>query len=341
MSPPRTSHPPRDRAESTGVVFQARVATEPRIDSRETLRPKTGLHHGPCRPIADLQEPSSMADDVPAGKLSVLIPVYNEEATIGMILDRVLALGPIVKECVVVDDGSKDRTAEIIRQRAANEPRIRFFPMPKNQGKTAAIRMALRQASGEILIVQDADLEYDPAEIPDVIAPILSGHADVVFGSRFLVRKASRVLYFYHYLANVGLTFLSNLLTNRNMSDIETGYKAFRAEVIQPLELTSRGFGMEVEITAMVCKTAARTYEVPISYYGRPYEEGKKIGFMDGVAALWYIAFYNLVQPWRASGRAYIRTVNAALAAKAQAQKTEAQKAQNLTRASVSGATTA
>ena len=150
-----------------------------------------------------------------------------------------------------------------------------------------------------------------------MIAPILSGHADVVFGSRFLVRKASRVLYFYHYLANVGLTFLSNLLTNRNMSDIETGYKAFRADVIKPLILTSKGFGMEVEITAMVCKTRAATYEVPISYYGRPYEEGKKIGFMDGVAALWYIGYYNLIKPWTRSGRAYVRTVNESLAKQA------------------------
>lgn len=262
-----------------------------------------------------MQEPEFMSEN--AGKLSVLVPVYNEERTVSEILDRVLALGAVVKEIVVVDDGSKDRTAEIVRAKASGEPRIRFHQMPKNQGKTAAIRQALLLAAGEILIVQDADLEYDPAEIPDVIAPILAGHADVVFGSRFLVRKASRVLYFYHYLANVGLTFLSNLLTNRNMSDIETGYKAFRAEIIKPLDLTSKGFGMEVEITAMVCKTRASTYEVPISYYGRPYEEGKKIGFMDGVAALWYIGYYNLVKPYTLSGRRYIRAVNESLAKRA------------------------
>jgi glycosyltransferase involved in cell wall biosynthesis len=248
-----------------------------------------------------------------ANKLSVLIPVYNEEVTAVEILDRVLALGPVVKEIIVVDDGSTDRTAERVRERAKGEPKIQFHQMPKNQGKTAAIRKALELATGEIIIIQDADLEYDPAEIPEVISPILQGVADVVYGSRFLVRKAARVLYFYHYLANTFLTFLCNLLTNRNMSDIETCYKAFRAEVIKPLLLTSKGFGMEVEISAMVCKTHARTYEVPISYYGRAYEEGKKIGFMDGIDALWYIFYYNLITPRTGAGRKYIREVNEGL----------------------------
>jgi len=256
--------------------------------------------------------PTDMSDH--AGKLSVLIPVYNEERTVSEILTRVLALGDVVKEIIVVDDGSKDKTAEIVRGRAAEEPKIQFHQAPKNQGKTAAIRQALSLATSEIIIIQDADLEYDPAEIPDVIGPILSGVADVVFGSRFLVRKAARVLYFYHYLANKGLTFLSNMLSNRNMSDIETCYKAFRSDVIKPLTLTSKGFGMEVEMTAMVCLTHARTYEVPISYYGRTNEEGKKIGVMDGVAALWYIGYYNIIKPWTRSGRLYKRTVNEALA---------------------------
>ena len=256
-------------------------------------------------------------DHTHAGKLSVLIPVYNEEKTASEIITRVLALGAVVKEIIIVDDGSTDRTAEILRVRVANEPKCHFHQMPKNGGKTSAIRKALELATGEIIIIQDADLEYDPAEIPDVIAPILNGFADVAFGSRFLVRKAARVLYYRHYIANIVLTSLSNLLTNRNMSDIETCYKSFRAEVIKPLILTSKGFGMEVEITALICKTHARTYEVPISYYGRAYEEGKKIGFMDGVAALWYIGYYNLVKPWFGSARLYIRTVNEALAKRA------------------------
>jgi glycosyltransferase involved in cell wall biosynthesis len=180
---------------------------------------------------------------------------------------------------------------------AAREPLIQFCRLSQNSGKTAAIRRALELATGDIVIVQDADLEYDPEEIPDVIAPILAGHADVVYGSRFLVRRTTRVLYFYHYLANVSLTFLSNLLTNRNMTDIETCYKAFRAGVIKPLRLTSSGFGMEIEITALITKTEARTYEVPISYYGRSYEEGKKIGVWDGVMAGLYIFYCNLVAP--------------------------------------------
>jgi len=246
--------------------------------------------------------------------LSVLVPAFNEEQTITAVLRRVLALGPLVKEIIVVDDGSRDRTPELVCELAACEPLIRFHRLPVNCGKTAAINAALEMATGDIIVVQDADLEYDPAEIPDVIAPILTGHADVVYGSRFLVRKAARVLYFYHYLANRGLTFVSNLLTNRNMTDIETCYKAFRAGVIKPLRLTSRGFGMEVEITALVTKTRARTYEVPISYYGRSYEEGKKIGFRDGVMAIVYLLFYNVVAPLMPSGRRYLDAVNTFLA---------------------------
>ena len=272
-------------------------------------RPRTGTGFPPARP-----EDTPMP--VGEGKLSVLVPVYNEEHTVGEVIARVLALGAVVKEVVVVDDGSTDRTADSVRRAASGQPKVKFFPQAVNQGKTAAIRKALEECTGEIVIIQDADAEYDPAEIPDVIGPILDGHADVVYGSRFLVRKAARVLYFRHYLANVGLTFLSNLLTNRNMTDIETCYKAFRSEVIKPLMLTSRGFGMEVEITALVCKTKARTYEVPISYYGRSFEEGKKIGLWDGVDALWYIGYYNLVKPFFPSVRKYVTTVNAGLAAK-------------------------
>jgi glycosyltransferase involved in cell wall biosynthesis len=245
-----------------------------------------------------------------AAKLSVLMPVYNEAATVQTVLRRVLDLGDLLKEVVVVDDGSTDGTAERVEELAREEAQIRFFRRERNDGKTAAIRHALAQAEGEIIIIQDADLEYDPSEIPEVIAPILAGQADVVYGSRFLVRRAARVLYFYHYLANVGLTFLSNLLTNRNMTDIETCYKAFRAGVIKPLVLSSKGFGLEVEITALVCKTKARSYEVPISYYGRSYEEGKKIGLKDGLMAACYIVYYNLLKPWLPAGRRYVHAVN-------------------------------
>jgi glycosyltransferase involved in cell wall biosynthesis len=246
-------------------------------------------------------------------KISVLVPAFNEEKTIERVLNKLLALPIADREIIVVDDGSTDGTSNIVQRISESHSVVRFIAMPKNLGKTAAISKAISESSGDILIVQDADLEYDPNEIPDVIAPILQGVADVVYGSRFLVKRASRVLYYYHYLANKFLTCLSNTLTNRNMSDIETCYKAFHRDVICPMQLRSRGFGMEVEITAMVCKTRARTYEVPISYYGRTYDEGKKIGTKDGVAAIWYILYFNLIHPWTAQGRAYIRSVNESL----------------------------
>jgi glycosyltransferase involved in cell wall biosynthesis len=247
--------------------------------------------------------------------LSVLVPAYNEERTIEMVLRRVVALGDVLKEIIVVDDGSTDRTTEAAQRVADEHDLIRVVTLEMNQGKTAAIQRAIHEAAGEILIIQDADEEYDPAEIPQVIQPILDNKADVVYGSRFIVRRATRVLYFYHYLANKSLTFLSNLLTNRNMSDVETGYKAFRVCVIKPFRFTSRGFGMEIEITALICKTNARTYEVPISYYGRTYDEGKKIGMTDGIAALWYILRYNLFARFSAANRDYLRQVNESLAA--------------------------
>ncbi len=244
-------------------------------------------------------------------RISVLVAAYNEETTIGLVVDELLGLTDIdLAEVVVVDDGSRDRTGEIINEFAARDPRVRLIHHQGNLGKTAAIARAVAAATGDILVVQDADLEYDPAEIHAVVAPILDGRADVVYGSRFLVRRAARTVYFYHYLGNCLLTFLSNLLTNRNMTDIETCYKAFRAGVIKPLRLTSKGFGMEAEITAMVCKTRAKTYEVPISYYGRTYEEGKKVGAIDGLMALYYIFYYNLIAPWLPSSRAYVREAN-------------------------------
>lgn len=246
-------------------------------------------------------------------KVSILVPAFNEEKTIERVLLKLIALPIVDKEIIVVDDGSTDTTDAILMRLATDHSMIRCFSQPKNRGKTAAIAHAISESTGDILIVQDADLEYDPNEIPGVIAPIIEGVADVVYGSRFLVKRASRVLYYYHYLANKALTCLSNILTNRNMSDIETCYKAFHRDVIKPIVLRSTGFGMEVEITAMVCKTNARTYEVPISYYGRTYQEGKKIGTWDGLAAIWYILYFNLVHAHTSAGRSYVRTVNASL----------------------------
>jgi len=239
--------------------------------------------------------------------LSVVIPVFNEARTIQPVLIKVSGLS-VAKEVIVVDDGSTDSTVDKILELSI--PYIRLIRQPQNQGKTAAVRRALREIQGEITIFQDADLEYDPDEIEHVIRPIVENEADVVYGSRFLVRRASRVLYFYHFIANKALTLLSNLLTNVNMTDIETCYKAFRSELIKTLPLTSSGFGMEVEITAMVSKTRARIYEVPISYHGRTYEEGKKIQLRDGLAALWYILYYNTLARWTPARRLYIKNAN-------------------------------
>lgn len=232
--------------------------------------------------------------------LSVVIPAYNEEATIAQVIRQVLKLAAL-EEIVVVNDCSKDRTADIVRGLAASEPRIRLLEHKVNRGKTEALKTGFAQVRGEIVIVQDADLEYDPVEIPEVIQPILDGKADVVYGSRFLVRKASRVLYFYHFLANKLLTFTSNLFTNINLTDVETGYKAFRSEIMRNMVITSSGFGFEIEVTAKIAKLGCAIYEVPISYYGRTYEQGKKIGPWDGVAAFWYIVKYNLFCSLRSS----------------------------------------
>lgn len=226
--------------------------------------------------------------------LSVVIPVYNEERTLERVIEKLLLI-PHLLEIVIVDDCSIDGTSEIA-QRLSEENKniIKHVRQPSNQGKTAALKTGFALTVGEIVIVQDADLEYDPSEIPEVIAPIIEGYADVVYGSRFMVKRAARVLYFYHYLGNKGLTFISNLLTNLNMSDVETCYKAFRGDIIRNLIITSSGFGFEIEVTAKVAKLNCAFYEVPISYYGRTYEEGKKITYRDGIAALLYILRYNL-----------------------------------------------
>src|ERR1700677_3167961 len=225
--------------------------------------------------------------------LSVVVPVYNEERTLSTIVGKLLGLAQLL-EIVIVDDCSTDRTAEILQQLSRQRLEIQVARHPRNMGKTQALKTGFRLTRGEIVIIQDADLEYDPREIPDVIAPIIAGHADVVFGSRFLVRKATRVLYFYHYLGNKLLTFLSNLATNINLTDVETCYKAFRGDIIRQMKINSSGFGFEIEVTAKVAKLKCAIYETPISYYGRTYEEGKKITAWDGVAALYYIIKYNL-----------------------------------------------
>lgn len=225
--------------------------------------------------------------------LSVIMPAYNEEKTLEHIVKKVLELDSLL-ELIIVDDCSTDLTGEIATTLAEKYPSIKYVKQERNGGKTEALKKGFSLSAGEIVIVQDADLEYDPSEIDDVIMPIVTGRADVVYGSRFMIKRAARVLYFYHYLANKGLTFLSNVMTNLNMSDVETCYKAFRGDIIRNMRITSRGFGFEIEVTAKVAKLHCAVYEVPISYYGRTYQEGKKIGMKDGFAALFYIFKYNL-----------------------------------------------
>jgi glycosyltransferase involved in cell wall biosynthesis len=254
----------------------------------------------------------STSPDTNIPRVSVLVPAYNEAATIGKVIAKVLDLA-MVKEVIVVDDCSTDGTADIVN--SFTDARVRYLKQSKNGGKTAAIARALQEITGDVVIIQDADLEYDPSEIPNVVEPILLDQADVVYGSRFLVRRAARVLYYYHRLANHALTVLSNLFTNLNLTDVETGYKAFRADVVRGMPLASKGFGMEIELTASMARLGLRIYEVPISYYGRTYEQGKKIGLRDGAAALLYIAYFNTIEPRTERRRKYLAEVRARLAA--------------------------
>jgi glycosyltransferase involved in cell wall biosynthesis len=230
---------------------------------------------------------------VPDGfKLSVVIPVFNERQWVRELVRRVQAV-PIPKEIVVVDDFSTDGTRDILRELEAEG--VRVFYQPHNQGKGAALREGFRHVTGDVVVVQDADLEYDPAEYPLLIQPILDNRADVVFGSRF-IGDSHRVLYFWHYVANRALTTLSNMFTNLNLTDMETCYKVFRREVLQGINLKSNRFGFEPEVTAKIAKKrnpAWRIYEIPISYSGRTYEEGKKIGLRDA-----FTAFYCIVRYW-------------------------------------------
>lgn len=239
----------------------------------------------------------------PKGTLSIVIPAYNEEKTIIAVINAILASNPNVYEIIIINDGSRDLTSDVVRDFAKTCPIVRLINHPRNKGKTEALKTGFAASCGGIVIVQDADLEYDPAEIPSIIEPILSGKADVVYGSRFLVRRATRILYFRHYLANRLITFLSDLLTDINFSDVETCYKAFRGEITRNMIITSRRFGFEIEVTAKIAKLKCRIYEVPISYYGRTYEEGKKIGLKDGLGAMYYILKYNLFTSRRGSFR--------------------------------------
>ncbi len=240
------------------------------------------------------QNKELQADDQTACRcLSVVMPAYNEEATLAAIVKRVVGI-PHLLELIIIDDCSSDKTGDVALRLSATYPIVQYVRHDRNKGKTEALKTGFAMVKGDVVIVQDADLEYDPNEIQDVINPIIQGHADVVYGSRFMVKKATRILYFTHYIANKSLTFFSNCFTNLNMSDMETCYKAFRTEIAKNMIITSSGFGFEVEVTAKIAKLKAAVYEVPISYYGRTYDQGKKIGFRDGVAALMYILKYNL-----------------------------------------------
>lgn len=223
-------------------------------------------------------------------KLSVVIPVYNERTTLPVLLERVLA-APYDKELLVVDDFSTDGTRKLLE--SYSHPQVRIFFHEVNKGKGAAIRTAIQHATGDVVLIQDADLEYDPTEYPKLVEPIERDLADVVYGSRFL-GGPHRVLFYWHYLGNQFLTTVSNMMTNLNLSDMETCYKAFRREIIQSIPLRSNRFGFEPEVTAKIARRGVRVYETPISYHGRTYAEGKKIGWKDGFSALWTIIRYAI-----------------------------------------------
>ncbi len=231
--------------------------------------------------------------------LSIVIPAYNEGRTIHLILDRVKAVSlrdNIAKEVIIVNDCSKDNTEEAIQAYMGNNPElnIQYYKHEVNQGKGAALHTGIQKATGDFVIIQDADLEYDPNEYNILLQPILDGFADVVYGSRFMGGNPHRILFFWHSIGNKMLTFLSNMFTNLNLTDMETCYKLFRREIIQGIQLKEKRFGFEPEVTAKVARVPKiRIYEVGISYYGRTYEEGKKIGWKDGFRAIWCILKYN------------------------------------------------
>ena len=226
-------------------------------------------------------------------KVSVVIPVFNERHTVRKIIDSVRAAPLEEREIIVVDDGSTDGTADVLKQQVENIV-DRVIYQPHNRGKGAALRAGFAAATGDAIVIQDADLEYNPTDYSILLQPILSGEADAVFGSRFMGGQPHRVLYFWHMVGNKLITLLSNMFTNLNLTDVETGYKAFRASVIKDLDLREDRFGFEVEIAAKLAKAHCRIYEVGISYSGRTYDEGKKVNWKDGVRAIYAIVRYNL-----------------------------------------------
>ena len=246
------------------------------------------------------QSPSSPGENKKKMKLSIVIPIYNEEKTLLEIIDRVRHSCDYEKELILVDDCSVDGTRKLLEEMSKDKD-LSIYYHETNQGKGAALRTGFSKVTGDIIIVQDADLEYDPAEYPILLEPIEKGLADVVYGSRFKGARMSRVHLFWHQMANNFLTWVSNMFTNLNLSDMETCYKVFKSEVLEGMSFESNRFGFEPEVTAKIARKRlngerVRIYEVPISYYGRDYEEGKKIGWKDGVAALWHIFRFNVLK---------------------------------------------
>ena len=302
--------------------------TRHRIEPASLRQERTGTYFAesrPCRTKQDSVHSVRMDAATPSLTLSVIMPIYNEAPTLTQALQRVIQ-APFSKEIIVVDDGSTDGSRELLQQLAADQAAdaktrdletasytLRVFFHPHNEGKGAAIRTALRAITSAnasaIVVIQDADLEYDPAEYPQLLGPILSGQADVVYGSRFL-GSPRRVMFFWHALGNSVLTLLSNMLTNLNLTDMQTGYKAFRTELVTELDLRSNRFGFEPEITAKVARRRVRIYEVPISYTGRTYAEGKKINWQDGLSAVWTILRYNLIDDTSPAGEKTLRRIS-------------------------------